>query len=153
MGNTDNIEYLQKLTDKLIATEIENNKIKAQVLFNAKIWQHIFDAIQDPIFLTTPDLVITRANLAFSNLLSIKIQDVIGKTCFDVFKCVDTVYCGLDKCVIQQMHENKISVYKNIVYSDVFKKTYDLRVYYINKDINSYVHVLREISKEPILCH
>lgn len=148
MENSNNIEYLQKLTDKLIAVELEKDRIKEQVLFNARIWQHIFDAIQDPIFLTTPDLIITRANLAFSKLLNIEIRDVIGKTCFDIFKCAETHYCSLSQCILQEMHEKKLSFYQNTVYSDVFKKTYDLRVYYINKDINSYVHVLREIPKE-----
>lgn len=58
------------------------------LVFQAKQqWEQTFDAIDDPILLLSPDLVISRANAATARLTGRSLPDLIGVSCYDVFNC------------------------------------------------------------------
>ncbi len=49
-------------------------------------WEKTFDAIQDPVSLINSHYQIIRANLAYSRVSHIKIQNLIGQKCYEIFQ-------------------------------------------------------------------
>jgi PAS domain S-box-containing protein len=76
-------------------------------------WENTFKTIRDLIFITDREGIVRQVNQSLSDTLGIKPHDLIGKTCWEIFKCKHkgTENCSLVK--IQQglsirEHEAKI---------------------------------------------
>jgi PAS domain S-box-containing protein len=52
-------------------------------------WEAIFDAIEDGICVQSPDSRIVRANRAFATIIGAPVEQIIGRTCAEVFGCAN----------------------------------------------------------------
>ncbi|MDD4254059.1 MAG: PAS domain S-box protein [Methanofollis sp.] len=58
------------------------------------LWQRIFDAIEDPVFIQDREGIILRANRATGNLLGVDAEEVVGKPCYAVIHQTPTFIAG-----------------------------------------------------------
>src|SRR5262245_1844171 len=52
-------------------------------------WENIFDTIEEGICVQSLDSRIVRANSAFAAIIGATLEQIIGRTCADVFGCVN----------------------------------------------------------------
>jgi PAS domain S-box-containing protein len=145
-GQKDNLAYLKQLTDRLIEAEKDKAEVAQTLNKEARICEQTFDAIPDAIFITDTALVIIKVNKAFSDLMGLPKESLLGKRCFDIFACDLTNYCEQGKCIVQQVTEEKFEQVIKQSYSTRLDKWLDIRVSFVNHDINGFVHVLRDIT-------
>ncbi len=78
---TATIKRVQKKQTLLL----DNFKLPRQIEDAKRDWESTFDSIPDPISIHDTDFNIIRCNKAFSDKLNVKLEDIIGKKCYEVF--------------------------------------------------------------------
>jgi len=63
----------------------ELKSLFAVVSEGKRAWEATFDAILDPVLVVTRDYRIVRANLAAADSAGLKVRELIGKPCFEIF--------------------------------------------------------------------
>ncbi|MDL1873358.1 PAS domain-containing protein [Deltaproteobacteria bacterium PRO3] len=63
----------------------ELKNLFAVVSEGKRAWEATFDAILDPVLVVTRDYRIVRANLAAADSAGLKVRELIGKPCFEIF--------------------------------------------------------------------
>lgn len=63
----------------------ELKNLFAVVSEGKRAWEATFDAILDPVLVVTRDYRIVRANLAAADSAGLKVRELIGKPCYEIF--------------------------------------------------------------------
>jgi PAS domain S-box-containing protein len=136
------IEYIRDVTERKYAEKV--------ILQAKKEWENAFDTVRDLIFITDKKGVIKRVNRSLADKLKVLPHDLIGKTCWTIFKCghKDTENCSLIK--IQQglslrEHEVEIPSLGIWVIAHVYAG------YSPSKELEYIVHTYRDITEHKRL--
>src|SRR4030042_3529929 len=136
------IESVHDITDRMNA---EQNILQAK-----KEWEHTFDTVRDLIFITNREGVIRRVNRALADKLGVQPQDLIGKSCWQIFRCKNkgTENCSLTK--IQQgtsirEQEAKIPFLGMWVIAHVYA------AYTPSNELQYIIHTYRDITEHKML--
>ena len=108
-------------------------------------WENTFNTIRDLIFITNRDGVVRHANLALAHKLGVQPQDLIGRTCWDIFQCgrKGTEHCSLSKIqkgLMAREHETEISSLGIWVNAHVYA------VYTPSQELDYIIHTYRDIT-------
>ncbi|KAB2838134.1 PAS domain-containing protein, partial [bacterium] len=63
----------------------ELKSLFAVVSEGKRAWEATFDAILDPVLVVTRDYRIARANVAAADSAGLKVRELIGKPCYEIF--------------------------------------------------------------------
>ena len=77
--------FLQQVAHN-IALTVDRISVFNKASENKRAWEATFDAIVDPVSILNQNYEVVRANRAYSIVSREKLQDVIGKKCFQVFE-------------------------------------------------------------------
>ena len=113
-------------------------------------WENTFNTIRDLIFVTDKDGVVRRLNRSLADKLGSRPQDLIGKTCLDIFKCR---HAGTEKCSLVKInqglsvreHEAEISFLGMWVLAHVYAS------YTPSKELDYVIHTYRDITEHKRL--
>jgi diguanylate cyclase (GGDEF)-like protein/PAS domain S-box-containing protein len=86
---------INKLEDEIRERKLTEEALKKSEAFLSTI----FDSIQDPFCIIDRDYRIVRANEAYAQLKYRKLDDLVGKNCFEVLMKGDSV---CDDCIVQK---------------------------------------------------
>jgi PAS domain S-box-containing protein len=131
------VEYVHDITDQ---------KNAEQKIIQAKAeWQNTFDSVRDLIFITNKEGIIKRVNVALADKLGVHPRELIGKTCWDIFRCgrEKTEQCSLNKIqrgLKVREHETEISPLGMWVIAHVFA------VYTPSQELDYIIHTYRDIT-------
>lgn len=135
-------EEIKNLRDSIVKSE-------RALLLNAKLLDNLVNILPEIIYVTNINLILTHANKACLDFLNIDSLDKIkGKTCTEVFECVKTNYSGSGQCCVRSIIDDRPvgSYVKREVFCDAIDKWFEVNVYFINSDVQSYVHIIRDIT-------
>lgn len=94
----ERLDFLKQIADAVSLTlakiSIFDESVKRKVE-----WEKTFDAIKDPVSLVNKQYEIIRANRAYSDVSAVKLQDLIGRKCYEVFQKRESVCEG---CMLEQ---------------------------------------------------
>lgn len=94
----ERVDFLKQIADAVSLTlakiHIFDESVKRKVE-----WEKTFDAIKDPVSLVNKQYEIVRANRAYSDVSAVKLQDLIGRKCYEVFQKRESVCEG---CMLEQ---------------------------------------------------
>ncbi len=94
----ERLDFLKQIADAVSLTlakiHIFDESVKRKVE-----WEKTFDAIKDPVSLVNKQYEIVRANRAYSDVSAVKLQDLIGRKCYEVFQKRESVCEG---CLLEQ---------------------------------------------------
>ncbi|MBI4040303.1 MAG: PAS domain-containing protein [Deltaproteobacteria bacterium] len=98
---------LKQIADT-VALTIEKIKIFEESVKRKEEWQKTFDAIKDPVALVGPSYQIIRANLSYSLVSGMKIQNLVGKKCYEVFqkRSEPCEGCLLKQALVREIPQN-----------------------------------------------
>lgn len=89
----ERLGFLKQIADAVSLTlakiHIFDESVKRKVE-----WEKTFDAIKDPVSLVNDRYEIARANRAYGDVSQVKLQDLIGKKCYEVFQKREAVCEG-----------------------------------------------------------
>lgn len=91
--------FYHDITERTMATE-QMNKLINVVSKVKEEWEITFDNVVELIMIIDKDLRIMRCNKSFSEFAGITIREVMGRKCYDFFKC-DNQQIGLCKVSMQ----------------------------------------------------
>ncbi|UCC21672.1 MAG: response regulator, partial [Planctomycetota bacterium] len=74
---------------RAIRYAIERKRPEQRLKRAAQEWRTTFDSITEFILILDRDFKILRVNRAVSDALGVEPQELIGKTCYDVYNCTD----------------------------------------------------------------
>ena len=140
-----------QLIEELKSLRRRIQRLEEDINLHAKEeWENTFNTIRDLVFITDREGVVRQANRSLSDKLGIKPHDLIGKTCWEVFKCghLGTENCSLVK--IQQglsirEHEAEIPFLGMWVIAHVYA------VYTPSKELDYIIHTYRDITEHKRL--
>ncbi|MCP5468000.1 MAG: PAS domain-containing protein [Deltaproteobacteria bacterium] len=74
-----------------------------------RVWEATFDAIVDPVLIISEDFKIQRANLATAEAAQVRVQDLIGKPCYEIFakRSHPCSSCPINKSSTNSNHERR----------------------------------------------
>lgn len=103
----DRADLLKQITDT-VALTLEKIRIFKISVERKEAWQKTFDAIRDPVSLINKQYQIIRANVAYSSISQEKIQEIVGKKCYEVFQKRNSPCegCLLQESLNKGKHEN-----------------------------------------------
>ncbi|MBI3019201.1 MAG: hypothetical protein HYY61_04850, partial [Deltaproteobacteria bacterium] len=81
----EKIDLIKQVSDA-VALTLEKIHIFTVSIARKEEWQKTFDAIIDPVSLVDKDYTIVRANVAYSQISGMKIQELVGQKCYKVFQ-------------------------------------------------------------------
>ena len=64
-------------------SQFQNLSVRAAALSPA--WEALFEAIEDGVCIQSLDSRIVRANRAFAEMIGLPLEQLVGRTCADVF--------------------------------------------------------------------
>jgi two-component system cell cycle sensor histidine kinase/response regulator CckA len=136
------IEYVHNITDRL--------NTEQKILQAKKEWEHTFNTIKDLIFITDREGVVRLVNRALSDKLGVQPQDLIGKTCWQIFRCENK---GTEKCSLTKIqqglsireHEAKIPLLGMWVIAHVYA------AYTPSNELAYIIHTYRDITEHKRL--
>jgi PAS domain S-box-containing protein len=136
------VEYVHDITDQKNA--------ERKILAAKEEWQNTFDTVRDLIFITNKEGVIKRANKALADKLGVHPRELVGKTCWDIFRCghEKTDQCSLTKIqrgIKVREHETEISSLGMWVLAHVFA------VYTPAQELDYIIHTYRDITEHKRL--
>lgn len=80
------IEELKSLQRRI--QRLEKRKKVEKSIFQAKReWENTFDTVKDLIFITDKDGSVKQANRSLADKLGVQPKDLIGKKCWEIFRC------------------------------------------------------------------
>jgi PAS domain S-box-containing protein len=131
------VEYVHDITEQKNAEE--------KILQAKEEWQNTFDTVRDLIFITSKEGIIRRVNVALADKLGMHPRELIGKACWDIFRCgrEKTDQCSLNKIqrgVKVREHETEISSLGMWVIAHVFA------VYTPSQELDYIIHTYRDIT-------
>ena len=108
-------------------------------------WEHTFNTIRDLIFITDKEGTIKRANLALAQKFGLHPHELIGKTCWEIFRCgrEGSEHCSLTKIqsgLPVRAHETEIACFGIWVNAHVYA------VYTPSHELDYIIHTYRDIS-------
>lgn len=143
------IEELKSLRRRIQRFEKQKN-VEKTILQAKKEWENTFDTVKDLIFITDKNGIVRRANRSLADKLGVHPRDLIGKTCWEIFRCnhKETEACSLVK--IQQglsvrEHEVEIPFLGMWVIAHVFA------AYTSSKELDYIIHTYRDITEHKRL--
>lgn len=143
-----------KKTKSELLKEIQNLRSKIQHLESSQYTvnhlagderEHIFNAIRDLIFITDKDGVIRRVNHALADRLGTQPQNLIGRTCWDIFQCS---HKGTEKCSLRNIQKG-FSVREHnaeIPSLGIWVLAHVYAVYTPTHDLDYIIHTYRDIT-------
>ncbi len=81
----DRVSLIKQVTDT-VALTIEKIHIFNLSSQRKAEWEKTFDAIIDPVALINRNYEVVRANLSYSKITNLKLQELSGKKCYEVFQ-------------------------------------------------------------------
>jgi len=143
------IEELKSLRRRIQRFEKRKN-VEKTILQAKKEWENTFDTVKDLIFITDKNGIVRRVNRSLADKLGVHPRDLIGKTCWEIFRCnhKETEACSLVK--IQQglsvrEHEVEIPFLGMWVIAHVFA------AYTSSKELDYIIHTYRDITEHKRL--
>jgi PAS domain S-box-containing protein len=138
------IEELKSLRRRIQRFEKQKN-VEKSILQAKKEWENTFDTVKDLVFITDKNGVVRRVNRSLSDKLGVHPRDLIGKTCWEVFRCK---HKGTDKCSLVKIqqglavreHEAGIPFLGMWVIAHVFA------AYTSSKELDYIIHTYRDIT-------
>ncbi len=101
--------FLVGFASVLMLSALQSKRKSAEGALNnaSNQWQTTFDSVKDLIMVLDPDCKITKVNLATTKFLRRPIEEVIGKTCHQLFHGTDMppLDCPLEKMKKTKKHE------------------------------------------------
>ncbi|MBI3592132.1 MAG: PAS domain S-box protein, partial [Nitrospirae bacterium] len=110
-----------------------------------KDWQNTFNTIEDSIVILSPDNRILKANLATSRLLSIPLEDIVGKRCYEIFHKMDTNYKGCPHLKTLTLGKSEHLVFESEQVNKIFEVTVT-PVMGDGNEILSTIHIVKDIT-------
>ncbi|MDP2753415.1 MAG: PAS domain S-box protein, partial [Nitrospirota bacterium] len=143
------IEELKSLRRRIQRFEKQKN-VEKTILQAKKEWENTFDTVKDLIFITDKNGIVRRVNRSLADKLGVHPRDLIGKTCWEIFRCdhKETEACSLVK--IQQglsvrEHEVEIPFLGMWVIAHVYA------AYTPSKELDYIIHTYRDITEHKRL--
>jgi PAS domain S-box-containing protein len=138
------IEELKSLRRRIEGLEKDIN------LHAKQEWENTFNTIRDLIFITDREGVVRQANLSLADKLGVKPHDLIGKPCWEIFKCgrLGTENCSLVK--IQQglsIREHEVE----ILFLSIWVIAHVYGVYTPSNELDYIIHTYRDITEHKRL--
>jgi len=101
------LELVKQVSDT-VALTLEKIRIFDLSVKRKEAWEKTFDAIKDPVSLVNRHYDIVRANRAYSQISGMKIQNLVGKKCYEVFQKRKSPCegCSLQKTLKENQPEN-----------------------------------------------
>lgn len=123
---------------------------KEKVELSAKEWERTFDSITDLISIHSRDHHILRANKAFASALNMKKDEVIGRSCCDLFHGTDRppAFCPHDK-TLENKTVNMVEEFEPFL--GIWVQIYTSPVINEKGDVIATVHIARDISERKRL--
>ena len=140
---------LAAANDKLL-NEIElRRETNLSLTRSIEEWQSTFDAISDPVTILDKNLEVVIANKAAQTLLSHGEQEIVGRTCYELFagsgsKCPSCPARSVfDKGLTQEYEVEHQYLGKSLLVS--------CSAIYDGKEVMGYVHTAKDITQEKAL--
>ncbi len=151
MADIDTKKTKSQLIQELKALRRQIQKLEEDTNLHAKEeWENTFNTIRDLIFITDGEGIIMQVNRSLADKLGVHPQHLIGKTCWDIFRCrhKGTENCSLVK--IQQglsirEHETEIPLLGIWVIAHVYA------AYTPSTELNYIIHTYRDITEHKRL--
>ena len=104
---TEKLNLLKQVSDT-VALTLEKIKIFEVAARRKEEWEKTFDAIKDPVSLVNHEYRIVRSNLRYSEISGVRIQDLSGKKCYEVFQKRTSPCdgCLLKEAILKQVPKN-----------------------------------------------
>jgi PAS domain S-box-containing protein len=67
---------------------MERSRVESALMKAKKKWEHIFDAVPDPLAIIDLDYRFDRVNRAMAGRLGAKPEDLVGRACYEVVHCL-----------------------------------------------------------------
>jgi len=111
-----------------LAVEIERKNAEEKAERATREWQRTFDSITDFVFILDNNFTIVKANKSFIGALKAKLEDVIGKKCYELFHKSDKPWphCPFEmtkednKPHIQEVDDSNIGIPLLVSVSPIF---------------------------------
>lgn len=106
-GHRNNLEHaVSERTSELVETNLsleqeiaERRQAEGALKRSERFLSTIFDSIHDPFCIFDRDFRVVRANEGYARLKNIKVQDLVGRTCYEALEG-GTGVC--EKCVVER---------------------------------------------------
>ena len=145
---------------RTIRYAIERKRREQEIKNAAKAWRTTFDSITDFIAILDKDFKILRVNKALANAYGVKPQELVGKTCYQVYECTehDHPSCPHAKTLrtrepsTAEIHQKQLGIYLEVTTSPIFNA--DGRIdgsVHIAKDITQRKHTEQEMREQDRL--
>ena len=138
--------FLQQVAHN-IALTVDRISVFNKASENKRAWEATFDAIVDPVSILNHNYEVVRANRAYSVVSEEKLQDVIGKKCFEVFEG-RTSFC--EGCYMSQAFSAGQPILSDIV-SQKQKKKYKATSYPVHDEkgqVKFIVQCYKDVTRE-----
>jgi len=143
-------------TDYLIKGQELPNMLVRAILYalarkkETEDWSKTFDAISDLVFIQDKDFTITKANKAFAEAVKSKLEDVVGKKCYEIFHKRDISWpqCPFEKSRVdkkphtEEINDPHVGIYLLVTVSPVFDD---------DGEFAGSVHIARDITERKKL--
>ncbi len=139
--------FLQQLSHAMAMT-IDRIQFFEKASRNKKAWEATFDAIVDPVSILGPHYEVKRANTAYSKVCDVKLPQLIGRKCYEVFENGSTFCNG---CYMQEaFHANQpiVSDISSLKQKRKYKAT-SYPVYEKDGGVKFIVQYYKDLTKEP----
>ena len=122
-------------------------------------WDEVADSISDPIFIADSDNNIVKANISFARLFKKKIEDVVGKKCYEVvhksaapfFSCPFEKSKKDGKIHVEEVDDPNIGVPILVTTSPIFDKSGKMvGVVHVSKDISGVKNTENELKDKIV---
>lgn len=99
----ERLDFLKQISD-VVSLTLAKIHIFDESVRRKSEWEKTFDAIRDPVSLVSPHYEVVRANRAYSDVSQVKIQNLIGRKCYEVFQKRDSPCegCQLRQAIAQE---------------------------------------------------
>ncbi|MDY7035738.1 MAG: PAS domain S-box protein [Thermodesulfobacteriota bacterium] len=136
-GTKKSITSLLDITER-VRMETELRKARDE-------WEKSFDTIDDFIFITGENGVISRSNKALADLAGLHPQDVVGMQCRELLKCKD----NMESCALVRLKNNMPPTGQEIMLGNynVWVNAKEFPCYDKDGNLESVIHVYRNITE------
>jgi PAS domain S-box-containing protein len=138
------MEELKSLRRRLQRLEKDIN------LHDSEEWKNTFNTMRDLIFITDRKGIVRQANLSLADKLGVKPQALIGKPCWEIFKCG---HLGTESCSLVKMQKG-LSIRKHeveIPFLGIWVIAHVYAVYTPSKELDYVIHTYRDITEHKRL--
>ena len=103
----EKLELMKQISDT-VALTLEKIHIFNLSVKRKEEWEKAFDAIKDPVALVNQNYQIVRANAAYGEVSGVKIQNLVGQKCYEVFqkRQAPCEGCKLQEALTEKEHQS-----------------------------------------------